>query len=473
MEYWVARSPLSDILSTVKAALQDPPLYSILLHFWMKMGQTEFSIRFLSLIFSVAGMLGVIVLSRLAFGKKASLVAGVLMAVAVPDIRFAQEAGQYALMSCVLSWNLVFLLLLMREGTWQWSILWGISAAIAIYSYYGAALIIGATTLACLVCTISKRQWSRFFKLVIVGSVCGASVIPLAVAWLPDQFLRGPTATAFQFSIGTYQEELHRFLIQTRDFLTYQFLGYQPGGWPWPQIREWVIWLPSVWLILVSAIRYKLRLPVVWFAIGLLAYYFVGRLGAYPFGSRYSLILSFLFWSCLAAGIAALLSLSRPLSLRNALAFSFLGLFVTVSLLSPVEPQEDLRSVTRFWLSERQVGEPTYVYYGAVPGFRYQMELAGVTETVPSLWYRHCLLGTPVSYCSSNGVFYGRGIRDLLPEQKKQAVLEAIGDSKDRFWIIFSHIYPREEDGTDYAYFWAPLDKGRLLRYSGSAEGSV
>ena len=34
----------------------------------------------------------------------------------------------------------------------------------------------------------------------------------------------------------------------------------------------------------------------------------------------------------------------------------------------------------------------------------------------------------------------------MLPEQKKQAVLEAIGDSKDRFWIIFSHIYPREED---------------------------
>ena len=87
------------------------------------------------------------------------------MAVLVPDIRFAQEAGQYALMSCVLSWNLVFLLLLMREGTWKWSILWGISAAIAIYSYYGAALIIRSHYPGLLVCTISKRQWSRFFKL--------------------------------------------------------------------------------------------------------------------------------------------------------------------------------------------------------------------------------------------------------------------------------------------------------------------
>ena len=116
LEYWVARSPLPDILPTVKIALFDPPLYSLLLHFWLKVGHTEFITRFLSLVFSVAGILGVIVLSRLSFGKKASLVAGILMAISVPDIRFAQEAGQYALMSFVLTWNLVFLYLLIKEN---------------------------------------------------------------------------------------------------------------------------------------------------------------------------------------------------------------------------------------------------------------------------------------------------------------------------------------------------------------------
>jgi hypothetical protein len=33
MEYWVASAPPAAIPATVKAALQDPPLYSLLLHF--------------------------------------------------------------------------------------------------------------------------------------------------------------------------------------------------------------------------------------------------------------------------------------------------------------------------------------------------------------------------------------------------------------------------------------------------------
>jgi hypothetical protein len=464
MEYWIARSPLLDILPTVKMALQDPPLYSLLLHFWLKVGHTEFIIRFLSLTFSVGGILGGIVLSRVSFGKKASLVAGILMAISVPDIRYAQEAGQYALMSFVLTWNLVFLYLLMKENTWKWSIIWAISGAVAVYSYYGAAVTIGATTLVCLMYTIAKQQWGRLLKLVIAGSVYSILVVPLAVGWLPDQMFRGPTTMAFQFSVGPYQEELQRFFTQIKDVLIYQFMGYQPNGWPWPELREWVIWLPSVFLIL-TGVRYKPRLPIVWFIVVLLIYYLVGRLGAYPFGGRYSLILSSLFWSCTAAGIVNLLSLNTLLSLwvttqpkrffsgnctfthlRNILGLLFLGLIVLVAFLSPVEPQEDLRSVSQLWLSLRQSGEPTYVYYGAVPGFRYQLDIVGTSEVVPSVWYIHCWQGKTTPYCSNNGIFYGQWIRALAPEQKKQAVLETMGGSPDRFWMVFSHIYPEEDE---------------------------
>jgi uncharacterized membrane protein len=445
MEYWAAGSPLSDILPTVKISLQDPPLYSILLHFWLKVGHTEFIIRFLSLAFSVAGILGVIVLSRLSFGKKASLVAGILMAVSVPDIRFAQEAGQYALMTFLLAWNLVFLFLLIKDNTWKWSILWGVSAAVAVYSYYGAAVTIGATSLVCLMYTIAKQQWGRLLKLVVGGSVGIIFIVPLAVGWMPDQLFRGPTSSAFQFTVGPYQEELKRFFTQTKTFLVYQFIGHQPNGWPWPELREWVIWLPSVFLLLTSA-RYKLRLPTVWFVVGLLIYYFVGRLGAYPFGGvRHSLILASLFWSCIAAGIVNHLSPNTLLSLRSILGLSLFGLIVLVARLSPIEPQEDLRSVTQLWLSKQQPGEVTYVYYGAVPGFRYQLEVAGVSEAVPSVWYKHCWQGKTVSHCSGNGIFYGQWIRHLTPEQKRQEVLETIGDSVDRLWMVFSHIYPGED----------------------------
>jgi uncharacterized membrane protein len=100
--------------------------------------------------FSIVGVLGVMALTRISFGRRASLIAGLLMAVAVPDIRFAQEAGQYALMSCVLSWKLVFLCLLMKRDAWRGAVLWGLSAAIAVYSYYGAALTLAAASLVCL-----------------------------------------------------------------------------------------------------------------------------------------------------------------------------------------------------------------------------------------------------------------------------------------------------------------------------------
>ncbi len=448
LEYWVARSPLPDILPTVKISLFDPPVYSLLLHFWLKVGQTEFFTRFLSLIFSVVGILGVIVLTRLSFGKKASLVAGILMAISVPDIRFAQEAGQYALMSFVLTWNLVFLYLLIRENTWKWSILWAISGVVAVYSYYGAAVTIGATTLVCLMYTIAKQKWGSLLKLIIAGSVCSILIIPLAFGWMPDQMFRfSGTANrmAFLYSVGPYQEELQRFFTQTKALLIYQFMGYQPNGWPWPALHEWVIWLPAVFLLLTS-VRYKLRLPLVWFVVGLLIYYFIGRLGAYPFGGvRHSLILASLFWSCTAAGIANLLSLNTLLSLRNISGLSLLCLIVLVARLSPIEPQEDLRSVSQLWLSLRQPDEATYVYYGAVPGFRYQLEVAGTSEVVPPTWYKHCWQGITASYCSNNGIFYGRWIRQLTPEQKKQAVLDAIVDSPDRFWMVFSHIYPGED----------------------------
>jgi hypothetical protein len=135
-----------------------------------------------------------------------------------------------------------------------------------------------------------------------------------------------------------------------------------------------------------------------------------------------------------------------------------------IAFLSPLEPQEDLRSVTRLWLASRRSDEPTYVYYGAVPGFRYQLNLAGPSEPVPALWYRRCWQGRAAAYCANNGVFYGRWIRPLTPEQKRQSVLETIGGSPERFWMVFSHIHP-EEDETILA---ALQDTYRIVtRYTG------
>lgn len=450
MEYWVASAAIPELLPTVKAALQDPPLYSILLHFWLNVSHTEFAIRYLSLIISMAGMLGVIVLTQLYFGRWSGLVAGVLVAVAIPDIRFAQEAGQYALMSSVLAWNLVFLARLTKDGKWQWAALWGLTCVIVIYSYYGAALVVGATALVAFVTASVQRQWSQVLKVVVAGGLSALLILPLVLAWLPEQLFRGNTTAAFQFSIDSWQTEWLRFITQVKGLFVFQLLGYQTNGWPWPALGEWIIWLPVAFVLLICALRYRLRAPLLWLVTAVLFYYAVGRLGAYPFGGRYSLILAPLFWSCLAAGIAGLLAPQHVGAgqrlMRSLLAGTALALFVAFAFLAPVEAQQDLRSVSQLWLAHRQVDEATYVYYGAVPGFRYQLELAGSAEPAPPLWYRHCWLGEPAPYCAEAGVLYGRWLRQLTPEEKRAAILAAIGPATNRFWIVFSHVYPGEDE---------------------------
>lgn len=444
VEYWVASAPLSQILSAAKTALQDPPLYSLLLHVWRYAGHAEFSIRFLSVTFSVLGVLGTLSLARIALGRTESLIAGLLIAVSIPNVRFAQEAGQYALMSCLLIWNLVFLYLLVKRQAWRWSVLWVISGVAAIYSYYGTMLTIGATTLVCVVYLIAQRRHDQLRRLVVSAGIMGLLSVPLAVEWMPVQLFRSATAGAFKLVMGTSQEELHRWAMQTKSLLIFMLLGYQKNNWPWPQLQEWMLWLPLVFLVLIGTIRKRYRLLISWFLIGSLVYYLVGRAGAYPYGGRYALILEPLLWCAVAAGISVLAS-RLVWSIRGFVVVVILSAFVALGLLAPIEAQEDLRTAARFWSAHRQTGEATYVYYGAVPGFRYQIALAGYPEALPPLWYMDCWQGEPFDYCNEGGIHYGRWIRNLAPEAKVQALLDATGDATQRLWLIFSHIYGDED----------------------------
>jgi uncharacterized membrane protein (UPF0136 family) len=75
-----------------------PPLYIILLHFWVKFfGTSELSSRFLSLVFGVLSVWIMYLLSRKLFSEKAALIAAALMAFSPIMIYYSQEARNYSL----------------------------------------------------------------------------------------------------------------------------------------------------------------------------------------------------------------------------------------------------------------------------------------------------------------------------------------------------------------------------------------
>jgi Dolichyl-phosphate-mannose-protein mannosyltransferase len=85
-------------LSTWKSPDFHPPLYAVVLRLWRDVvGEGDAKARGLSVVASLAGILCLFDLVRTFSGARAALWAAALMAVAQPEIEFAQEARGYAL----------------------------------------------------------------------------------------------------------------------------------------------------------------------------------------------------------------------------------------------------------------------------------------------------------------------------------------------------------------------------------------
>jgi 4-amino-4-deoxy-L-arabinose transferase-like glycosyltransferase len=94
----IARLPLPELLASAAGDIH-PPLYYLLLHFWISVfGASEFAARFPSAVFGAASVLLVARLAEKLFDRSTSLVAAALAAVSVFAIHYSQEARSYALL---------------------------------------------------------------------------------------------------------------------------------------------------------------------------------------------------------------------------------------------------------------------------------------------------------------------------------------------------------------------------------------
>lgn len=445
VEYWVATAPLPQLLQTVRMGLQDPPLFSLLLHFWMILGRQEFLLRYLSLMFSVLSVAGLMFLGRRLWGRRAGVIVGMLMTISSPQVRFAQEVGQYALMGCALILNLVALEQALHRASEKWWWIWSGTEVFCLCSYYGTAIPLAAVGLLVFIELICKRQGPMLRRFVLSGTVGVAVALLLLFVFLPAQLFRGPTTSAFQGSFGNLLSELTRFARASRWLIQFQVMSYQPGGFPWPAVLQWSVWLPIVMTLLFALFGFLChqdanRRPVLWLLGAWLLHYIASKFNLFPFGFRYSLVITPLLLLTVTYGIWC------AGRVHWTLGAGMLIWILGVSVLSPPEPQEDLRAVTRFWMEHRVESEITYVYYGAVPAFRYylgQSSMESASSSPSPLWYGACWRGE--SLCpNGGGIFYGSWFRHLEPDAKVEAIEHTLGAWPQRLWLIFSHIYPDE-----------------------------
>ncbi len=409
----MATSSVLNIPHSVRSGIQDPPLYSFLLHLWMQLGRDEFYLRFLSVVFSLMSVVGATLLGYRLSGPLTGLIAGMIMAVLPSEIRYAQEVGQYALMVCLITWCLVALLGLLKESSRSKCLLWAGLAIAATYSYYGTVIPVVVPFSLVLVGGLIGRDWQSSKERSLAFLLYSVGIAPLVLYFLPRQLFRGPTAKALNIPLSSPVEELQSMWISTQQLIAFQFTG-----WPWTHVPPWVPFLLVMLLLLISARAERPgRYLLLWLLSTWVVYYLIGKLGLFPYEFRYGLILTPLLVPAISHG------LSRTLEKRQQWALGALILFGVIAIAVISLPNrtlraklhesadwewpetEDLRPVVKYWLENRNGVQPTYVYYGAVPVFRYYLTLFGQdSHDLPPTWYLDCWKGGSPAYCHANDI---------------------------------------------------------------------
>ena len=113
---YFANQGLRDLVAGVSAD-NHPPLHFFALHLWLKLaGQSEFSVRFLSLISGVLSVPLLFKLGRELFNRRVGLLAAFLLSISPFHVWFSQEARMYTLAALLGLASVYTFVLLLRKG---------------------------------------------------------------------------------------------------------------------------------------------------------------------------------------------------------------------------------------------------------------------------------------------------------------------------------------------------------------------
>jgi len=170
-------------------------MHSVLLHFWLMLGESDFFIRTLSVLPAVATIPVVYALGARLFGARIGLIAALLMTLHAFHIQYSQEARAY---SFLVLWSVLSSLFLVRSmerpsswGNWAGYI---IAIVLAVYSHTFGILVLGAHIFSVVVFLPWRELPWR--NLVVSGAAIGLLLIPIGLAvlffptpplsWIPD-----------------------------------------------------------------------------------------------------------------------------------------------------------------------------------------------------------------------------------------------------------------------------------------------
>src|SRR5512136_69237 len=97
---WVANHSVAEMLQWIVKIDQHPPLYYLLLHYWIaRYGDTPYYVRLLSALFGAGTIPIIYLIGKRMSGAVMGLAAAVFLALSPFNIRYAQETRMYTLLT--------------------------------------------------------------------------------------------------------------------------------------------------------------------------------------------------------------------------------------------------------------------------------------------------------------------------------------------------------------------------------------
>lgn len=396
VEYWYSKVmfgkvPFNDTSNMYERITRtyQPPLYNVLMHFWLKISDTEWWFRFFGVVMGGIGMLGIFKSVR-RISKNSVIAAGsVVFASCIYQFAFYwQECAEYCLMLGSLCWTIYYWVCLMEEADRKNIILFTIAAVIPIYSQYGAVFVVVPLGIAAFLHVIRSGNKKNLVVLSI-SYVCALlfAAVPLYVFFLKKQMLSqqgGELVFHRMWSEGGKVYDFYKSLLTVFRWNLVPYFTKESAN------ILLVAVLLAVFAVLVRGERLQKCIVCINIAAWLL-FYLTVKMGLYAkggFGNRYGLFFIPLW---VVSGFAVGLELLRILFLRKTCMRRCVGeLYIGVSVCflicfcmrgwGEIEQnweKENNRGVVEEWYERGLEDKPTLVYRGTAPGFSYYVRKGG------------------------------------------------------------------------------------------------
>jgi mannosyltransferase len=275
-----AENSVSEVLSIplYNTALPAPPLYFLITHFFLYIGDNDFLLRFSALFFGILGVPVTYILGARLFGKLEGLVGAFLLSFATLHIRYSQDARFYSLLMLLSLLSLYFLYRGIFDKGRRWWIGFTLCSILNIYNHLFAFFVLLAEAIFVVGLWLAeaflavRRSSSVKQKTGLeksaptldkgAGLAFIASLAATTLAYTPmfPHLLRGLTGSKGLGGTAT------RGMSVTLSFLMQQFDAWGVGsGW-----AIWVLLVPFLIGVIVSVKAWRgqlLWLAFCWFVV--------------------------------------------------------------------------------------------------------------------------------------------------------------------------------------------------------------